>query len=73
MWGYIYFTALYILAKQNFFLDADRFFFFLTQEKGSMRSLLGGCSGARESNTFFFYGLNLKKDNCSQDEHLSIN
>ena len=27
MWGYIYFTDLYILAKQKFFLDADLFFF----------------------------------------------
>ena len=50
MWGYIYFTDLYILAKQIFFLDADRFVFFfcffLSQKKGSMRSLLGGRGGA---------------------------
>ena len=33
MWGYIYFTDLYILAKQKFFLDADRFFFFFEHRK----------------------------------------
>ena len=53
MWRYIYFMDLYILAKQKLFLDVDRFFF-LTQKKGSMRSLLGGRGGAWESNIFSF-------------------
>ena len=55
MWGYIYFTDLYILAEQIFFLDADLFFFFWTQKNGYMRSLLGRRGGAWESNTFFLW------------------
>ena len=53
MWGYIYFTDLYILAKQFFFLDADLSFFFEHRKKSICAAFSVDAAGPENLIPFF--------------------